>query len=108
MSMKISLFYELTTQDPDVPGAVKQRFDEALEQIRYADELGFDTVWAVEHHFLPGYSHLSCTEQFLAAAAMVTKRIRSVTPSCICRLKSIIRFVWRSMLARWTSSVGGE
>ena len=76
MSMKISLFYELTTQDPDVPGAVKQRFDEALEQIRYADELGFDTVWAVEHHFLPGYSHLSCPEQFLAAAAMVTKRIR--------------------------------
>ena len=51
--MKLSLFYELTTQDPDVPGAVKQRFDEALEQIRCADELGFDTVWAVEHHFLP-------------------------------------------------------
>lgn len=74
--MKLSLFYELTTQDPDIPGAVKQRFDEALEQIRYADELGFDTVWAVEHHFLPGYSHLSCPEQFLAAAAMVTKRIR--------------------------------
>src|SRR5260370_34389971 len=76
MSMKISLFYELTTQDPGVPGAVKQRFDEALEQIRYADGLGFDTVRAVEHHFLPGYSHLSCPEQFLAAAAMVTKRIR--------------------------------
>lgn len=55
---------------------MKQRFDEALDQIRYADELGFDTVWAVEHHFLPGYSHLSCPEQFLAAAAMVTKRIR--------------------------------
>jgi alkanesulfonate monooxygenase SsuD/methylene tetrahydromethanopterin reductase-like flavin-dependent oxidoreductase (luciferase family) len=74
--LKLSLFYELTTQDPDIPGAVKQRFDEAMEQIRYADELGFDTVWAVEHHFLPGYSHLSCPEQFLAAAAMVTKRIR--------------------------------
>ena len=27
--MKLSLFYELTTEDPDVPGAVKQRFDEA-------------------------------------------------------------------------------
>ena len=37
MSMKISLFYELTTQDPDVPEAVKQRFDESLEQIRYAE-----------------------------------------------------------------------
>ena len=74
--MKLSLFYELTTEDPDVPGAVKQRFDEALEQIQLADKLGFDTVWAVEHHFLPGYSHLSCPEQFLVAAAMVTKRVR--------------------------------
>lgn len=74
--MKLSLFYELTTADPDVPGAVKQRFDEALEQIQLADKLGFDTVWAVEHHFLPGYSHLSCPEQFLTAVAMLTKRIR--------------------------------
>ncbi len=74
--MKLSLFYELTTADPDVPGAVKQRFDEALEQIQLADQLGFDTVWAVEHHFLPGYSHMSCPEQFLTAVAMVTKRIR--------------------------------
>lgn len=74
--MNLSLFYELTTEDPDVPGAVKQRFDEALEQITLADALGFHTVWAVEHHFLPGYSHMSCPEQFLAAAAMVTKRIR--------------------------------
>jgi hypothetical protein len=32
--MKLSLFHELTTADPDVPGAVKQRFDEALEQIQ--------------------------------------------------------------------------
>jgi hypothetical protein len=41
--MKLSLFYELTTADPDVPGAVKQRLDEALEQIQLADKLGF---WA--------------------------------------------------------------
>src|SRR5262249_56170532 len=74
--MKLSLFYELTTEDPDVPGVVKRRLDEALEQIQLADKLGFDTVWAVEHHFLPGYSHMSCPEQFLVAAAMVTKRIR--------------------------------
>src|SRR5207244_10812536 len=31
---------------------------------------------AGEHHFLPRYSHLSCPQQFLVAAAMVTKRIR--------------------------------
>jgi len=48
----------------------------AVEQIQLADALGFRTVWAVEHHFLPGYSHLSCPEQFLTAAAMVTKQIR--------------------------------
>jgi alkanesulfonate monooxygenase SsuD/methylene tetrahydromethanopterin reductase-like flavin-dependent oxidoreductase (luciferase family) len=30
----------------------------------------------VEHHFLPGYSHVSCPEQFLVAVAMLTKRIR--------------------------------
>ena len=53
----MSLFFELTTDDPNVPGAVQRRFEEALEQCQLADELGFDTVWAVEHHFLPGYSH---------------------------------------------------
>ena len=72
----MSLFFELTTEDPDVPGAVQLRFEEALEQCQLADELGFDTVWCVEHHFLPGYSHLSCPEQFLVAVAMKTKRIR--------------------------------
>ena len=29
----------------------------ALEQVRLADELGFHSVWAVEHHFLEEYSH---------------------------------------------------
>jgi alkanesulfonate monooxygenase SsuD/methylene tetrahydromethanopterin reductase-like flavin-dependent oxidoreductase (luciferase family) len=52
--MKLSLFYELTTANPDVPGAVKQRFDEALEQIQLADTLGFDTVWAVDTIFCRG------------------------------------------------------
>jgi alkanesulfonate monooxygenase SsuD/methylene tetrahydromethanopterin reductase-like flavin-dependent oxidoreductase (luciferase family) len=47
--MDFSLFYELTTDDPNVPGAVKQRFDEALEQIKLADALGFRTVWASDY-----------------------------------------------------------
>ena len=48
----------------------------ALEQARFADELGFDVIWAVEHHFLEGYSHCSAPELFLAAVAMQTERIR--------------------------------
>ena len=74
--MKISLFYELTTDDPDEPGAVEQRFEEALEQCAYADKLGFHAVWVVEHHFLPGYSHLSSPEMFLAAVSQRTENLR--------------------------------
>ncbi len=74
--MKLSLFYELTTDDPNVPGAVQQRFNEAIEQCVLADELGFQGVWCVEHHFLPGYSHLSSPELFLAALSQRTQRLR--------------------------------
>jgi alkanesulfonate monooxygenase SsuD/methylene tetrahydromethanopterin reductase-like flavin-dependent oxidoreductase (luciferase family) len=51
-------------------------YREALEQIELADRLGFDTVWASEHHFLDEYSHCSAPEVFLAAAAARTQRIR--------------------------------
>ncbi len=74
--MKLSLFYELTTDDPDVPGAVQKRFHEALEQCELADEVGFTGVWCVEHHFLPGYSSMSCPELFLAAVSQRTKKLR--------------------------------
>lgn len=74
--MKLSLFYELTTDDPNEPGAVVRRFDEALTQCALADELGFDGVWAVEHHFLPGYSHMSSPEMFLAAVSQRTENLR--------------------------------
>lgn len=74
--MRLSLFYELTTDDPNEPGAVQRRFDEALEQIELADQVGFHGVWCVEHHFLPGYSHMSSPEVFLAAASQRTKNLR--------------------------------
>ena len=69
--MKLSLFYELTTDDPNVPGAVQQRFNEALEQCELADQMGFTGVWCVEHHFLPGYSSMSSPELFLAAVSQL-------------------------------------
>lgn len=74
--MKLSLFYELTTDDPNVLGAVQRRFNEAIEQCVLADEVGFTGVWAVEHHFLPGYSSMSCPELFLAAVSQRTNRLR--------------------------------
>ncbi len=74
--MKLSLFYELTTDDPNEPGAVQQKFNEALDQCALADQVGFTGVWAVEHHFLPGYSSMSCPELFLAAVSQRTTKLR--------------------------------
>ncbi|HKV53788.1 MAG TPA: LLM class flavin-dependent oxidoreductase [Candidatus Binataceae bacterium] len=54
----------------------KTVYERCLEQVRLADELGFDYIWAVEHHFLEEYSHCSSPELFLTACAMLTKRIR--------------------------------
>src|SRR5262249_44261257 len=56
----------------------------ALEQARLADELGFDVVWAVEHHFLEEYSHCSAPEVLLAAIAAQTRRVRVGHGAVIC------------------------
>jgi alkanesulfonate monooxygenase SsuD/methylene tetrahydromethanopterin reductase-like flavin-dependent oxidoreductase (luciferase family) len=74
--MRLSLFFEIPSENPHDPRALKQRFDEALEQCAYADELGYYAINVVEHHFLPGYSALSCPEQFLIGVAMKTKNVR--------------------------------
>ena len=54
---------------------------EALEQIEYADRLGIDYAWEVEHHFLEEYSHSSAPEVFLAAASQRTQRCQRMSPS---------------------------
>src|SRR6476646_1511429 len=74
--MKFGLFYELSVPRPGTHGAEKKVYDNALEQVRLADELGFDQVWCVEHHFLEEYSHSPAPELFLTACAMQTERIR--------------------------------
>jgi alkanesulfonate monooxygenase SsuD/methylene tetrahydromethanopterin reductase-like flavin-dependent oxidoreductase (luciferase family) len=74
--MKFGIFYELSVQKPWTRQSELRVYQEALEQIELADTLGFDQVWAVEHHFLEEYSHCSAPEVFLAAAAARTKRIR--------------------------------
>lgn len=74
--MKFGLFYELSTPRPFTAANQRAVFEHALEQIRVADELGFASVWCVEHHFLEEYSHSSCPDMFLTAAARETKHIR--------------------------------
>lgn len=74
--MKFGIFYELSVPRPWDRESERTVYERALEQVRLADELGFDQVWAVEHHFLEEYSHCSAPEVFLTACAAQTKRIR--------------------------------
>jgi alkanesulfonate monooxygenase SsuD/methylene tetrahydromethanopterin reductase-like flavin-dependent oxidoreductase (luciferase family) len=73
--MKFGIFYEHSVSRPWSDISEWRAYHQALEQICLADELGFDQVWEVEHHFLEEYSHSSAPEVFLSAAAAQTKNI---------------------------------
>ncbi|HVN39895.1 MAG TPA: LLM class flavin-dependent oxidoreductase [Myxococcota bacterium] len=82
--MRFGLFFEMSVPRPFGPGVEPAVFLNALEQARLADELGFDWVWAVEHHFLEEYSHCSAPEVVLAAIAAQTRRIRVGHGAVVC------------------------
>ena len=58
------------------PGQERQAFLDMIEQIRFADRLGFDYAFLGEHHFMAEYAHNSATEVLLGALAHATKNIR--------------------------------
>ena len=74
--MKFGIFYEHQLPRPWTDDSEYQLLQDALEQIEFADKLGIQYVWEVEHHFLEEYSHSSAPEVFLAAASQRTKNIR--------------------------------
>ncbi len=83
--MEFGIFFELSTPWPaPAPGIERQVVRHALEQACLADELGFDVMWAVEHHFLEEYSHCSAPEVLLAAIAAQTKNVRVGHGAVIC------------------------
>lgn len=82
--MKFSLFYEMQISRP-TRQTEAQLFHQSVAQIVRADQLGYHAVWAVEHHGLYEYAHLSAPETLLAYVAAKTERIRlghgiSLTP----------------------------
>jgi alkanesulfonate monooxygenase SsuD/methylene tetrahydromethanopterin reductase-like flavin-dependent oxidoreductase (luciferase family) len=82
--MKFGIFFEMSTPRPFTTEGQSAVFHNALEQARLADELGFDNVWCVEHHFLEEYSHSSAPEVVLAAVAAQTERIRIGHGAVVC------------------------
>jgi alkanesulfonate monooxygenase SsuD/methylene tetrahydromethanopterin reductase-like flavin-dependent oxidoreductase (luciferase family) len=73
--VKFDLFYELS-MPPLLARDEPRMLEESLAEIAAADALGFNGVWLVEHHFMPGYSHSSKPELVLAACAARTQRLR--------------------------------
>jgi alkanesulfonate monooxygenase SsuD/methylene tetrahydromethanopterin reductase-like flavin-dependent oxidoreductase (luciferase family) len=73
--LRVGLGYEL-----EVRGRTKeveqQAFESLIDQVCLADELGYSTVWMVEHHFTKGFSHSSAPDIVLASLSRVTQRIR--------------------------------
>jgi alkanesulfonate monooxygenase SsuD/methylene tetrahydromethanopterin reductase-like flavin-dependent oxidoreductase (luciferase family) len=64
-------------QMADATAANEQRvLQDCVEQAVLAEEQGFDRVWAVEHHCLKWYAHMSAPEIFLTWVAAKTSRIR--------------------------------
>jgi alkanesulfonate monooxygenase SsuD/methylene tetrahydromethanopterin reductase-like flavin-dependent oxidoreductase (luciferase family) len=74
--MKFALFYEIPVARPWGPMSERDAFHNTLEQAVLADELGWDSVWTVEHHFLEEYSHCSNPEVLYGAIAARTQNIR--------------------------------
>ena len=74
--MKFGVIFQVPVPRPWTAESERRAYGLALEQAVLADELGFDNVWAVEHHFLEEYSHCSSPEIFLTALACHTKNIR--------------------------------
>lgn len=74
--MKIGGFYELQLPRPWANGSEHALIKGALDQVELSDRLGFDYIWATEHHFLEEYAHSSAPEVFLAACSQRTKNVR--------------------------------
>lgn len=72
--MKFSIIYE--AQMVDTSRANEQAvFHQIVEQAKFAEEMGFDCIWCVEHTALTQYAHMSAPETVLAFIAGATSRI---------------------------------
>mgnify|MGYP003339912430 CR=1 FL=1 len=74
--MKFGGFYEHQLPRPWTRDSEHKLFQNALDQAELADRVGYDYIWATEHHFLEEYAHSSAPEVFLAACSQRTKNAR--------------------------------
>lgn len=73
--MEFSVIFEAQLADPTVERE-HQLIRDCVEQAVLAERMGFDRIWAVEHHSLKWYAHMSAPEIFLTWVAARTNTIR--------------------------------
>jgi len=73
--MKFSMIFEAQMAFPTREHEGQVILD-CVDQSVLAEEMGYDRVWAVEHHSLLRYAHMSAPEIFLTFVAARTSRIR--------------------------------
>jgi len=87
--MKFGLFY-LPTYLPQVRDAATH-FDNIIEQVLFADEIGIDYVWLVEHHFVRHGGLCAANYALLSYLAGRTRRIRLGSGATVLPLNDPVR-----------------
>jgi len=87
--MKFGLFY-LPTYLPQTRD-VTTHFDNIVEQVLFADRIGIDYVWMVEHHFVRHGGLCAGNFAFLSYLAGKTQRIRLGTGATVLPLNDPVR-----------------
>ncbi|MBK19320.1 MAG: hypothetical protein CMM52_10855 [Rhodospirillaceae bacterium] len=88
--MKFGLFY-LPTYLPDGDRNIHTHMHNIVEQVEYADQIGIDYAWMVEHHFVRHGGFLSSNYAFLSYLAARTQNIRLGTGATVLPLNDAVR-----------------
>ena len=87
--MKFGLFY-LPTYLPGLRD-VQTHYRNIIEQVEFADRIGIDYAWIVEHHFVRHGGVFPANYAFLSYLAARTKRIRLGTGATVLPLNDPVR-----------------
>ena len=81
--MQFGLLYEMQRPYRGTEIDWNSLYKETLEQCELADQVGFDNLWFVEHHFLTGFSGSPCQDAMFGALSRMTRRIRIGFGVCV-------------------------
>ena len=81
--MQFGLLYECQRPFQGTEIDWNSLYKETLEQCELADQVGFDNLWFVEHHFLTGFSGSPSQDAMFGALSRITKNIRIGYGVCI-------------------------